>query len=357
MEYTTAEYCDMHFMYGAALGNAAEARRLYSATYPNRQLPSDKLFVRLHNRLREGGSFKVNMRDTGRTRTVRSVEFEENVLEKFEDNPRLSVRTVAHEINVSKSTIWRVVHDDNLYPFHFQKVQSLIPGDYVQRVNCARWFLQQDVFNPNFLCYVLFTDEALFTREGVFNSKNSHVWALENPHETVMHNHQHRFSVNVWAGIVNNHLIGPYILPNRLDSPTYLVLVRDILPELLEQLPLEVRANLWFQHDGAPPHFGNIVRNHLDAAFGEQWIGRGGPVPWPPRSPDLNPLDYFFWGRIKQLVYCTPVENEEDLVARIAAAAAAIQDDADVFGRVRESMIKRCRACNLAEGRHFEQLL
>jgi hypothetical protein len=49
---------------------------------------------------------------------------------------------------------------------------------------------------------------------------------------------------------------------------------------------------MWFMHDGAPPHFLGIVREHLNLTFAEQWIGRGGPVNRPARSPDLNPLDF-----------------------------------------------------------------
>ncbi|GFV88973.1 hypothetical protein TNCV_4911751 [Trichonephila clavipes] len=38
----------------------------------------------------------------------------------------------------------------------------------------------------------------------------------------------------------------------------------------------------------------------------------GGPVAWPPRSPDLSPLDFFLWGAMKGLVYDTPVVSEMD---------------------------------------------
>ncbi|KAJ8874158.1 hypothetical protein PR048_025000 [Dryococelus australis] len=34
-----------------------------------------------------------------------------------------------------------------------------------------------------------------------------------------------------------------------------------------------------------------------------RWIGRGDPVPWPARSPDLSPLDCFFWCCLKDKVY------------------------------------------------------
>ena len=31
-------------------------------------------------------------------------------------------------------------------------------------------------------------------------------------------------------------------------------------------------------------------------------MGRGGPINWPPMSYDLNPLDYYLWSHLKELV-------------------------------------------------------
>jgi len=41
----------------------------------------------------------------------------------------------------------------------------------------------------------------------------------------------------------------------------------------------------------------------MDENFLRRWVGRGGPTVWPPRSPDLTPLDFFAWGFIKDVVY------------------------------------------------------
>ena len=76
-----------------------------------------------------------------------------------------------------------------------------------------------------------------------------------------------------------------------------------------------VRKRIWIQHDGAPPRFSVDVHNHLNAAFPVHWIGRGGPIPWPARSPDLNPLDYFLRRYVKSLVFETPVETDMKLFA------------------------------------------
>ena len=46
----------------------------------------------------------------------------------------------------------------------------------------------------------MFSDEAQFTRDGMYNSHN--------PRTTVLWGHQGRFSVNIWAGIVGDYLLG-----------------------------------------------------------------------------------------------------------------------------------------------------
>lgn len=50
---------------------------------------------------------------------------------------------------------------------------------------------------------------------------------------------------------------------------------------------------IWLKQDGAPPHFDINARSYLNLIFPNRWIGRVGPVTWPPRSIDMNPLDLF----------------------------------------------------------------
>ncbi|GFV24948.1 uncharacterized protein TNCV_884141 [Trichonephila clavipes] len=101
---------------------------------------------------------------------------------------------------------------------------------------------------------VLFTDEASFSREGIFNTHNSHLWAAANPHVTCTRAAQDRFLVNVWAGILGDHLIGSYILPDRLTGPRYLIFLEQVLPELLDSahVTAATRTSMWFHQDGAP---------------------------------------------------------------------------------------------------------
>lgn len=357
VEYTFEEYTEMLIIYGEAGRNGRAAQRLYHERFPHRPTPSHNIFVRIQQRLRETGTFIPKRADCGAPQTRRTVDFEEEVLHHVEENPSTSTRKIAVAMNVTQSSVWRVLRDQQLHPYHPQKVQAMGPADFAPRANFCAWFLQQCINTPHFPRQVLFTDEAHFTREAVFNCRNSHIWAEENPHATQARAFQQRFGINVWAGIIDGNLIGPYLLPYRLTGPRYLTFLQEVLVELCEDLPLAIRQQMWYQHDGAPAHFSLAVREHLHQTFGERWIGRGGPTSWPPRSPDLTPVDFFLWGHMKNLVYETPVETEEDLVARVMAAAYIIKHTPGLMGRVYDNMLRRYTLCNDHQGRHVEPLL
>ena len=94
-------------------------------------------------------------------------------------------------------------------------------------------------------------------------------------------------------------------------------------------------------HEGAPPHFSRIARQYLNDHFPGMWIGHNGPVAWPPRSPDLNPIDFYLWGHVKNEVYSTPVTNIDELWEPIVATFDAIRNRPGQLERIRESMMQR----------------
>lgn len=354
--FTNSEMADMHLMYGLANCSGTEARRLYQERFPNRVLPCNKTFSTIHRRLAETGSFSHQKTgNSGRQVSVRTPELEEAILDVIADHPNKSTRELGFQFNVSCETVWTILREQQLHPYHVQRVHSLLPRDYYPRIQLSQWFIRKCV-NPHFLNNVLFTDEAKFSRTMIVNSHNSHIWSIDNPHAITQVNHQYQFSLNVWAGIIGDKLFVSF-LPNILNGQTYLQFLTDDLPTILEDLPLNTRNRMWFMQDGAPAHFSLNVRNYLDGAYNNKWIGRGGPVPWPARSPDLNPLDFFLWGHLKSLVYSTPVDNIEELRARILNGIATIQQTPGIFERVRQSMRRRLDACIFNGGRHFEQFL
>ena len=71
---------------------------------------------------------------------------------------------------------------------------------------------------------------------------------------------------------------------------------------------------MYYWHDGAPPHFIQVVMQYLNHIFPSRWIGCGGAQNWPPRSPVLNPLYYHVWGYMKAMVYAHKVNTREELL-------------------------------------------
>ncbi|CAH1991692.1 unnamed protein product [Acanthoscelides obtectus] len=130
---------------------------------------------------------------------------------------------IGNQVQVSKTKVWQTLREEGLYPFHVQRVQALQPDDFLARVRFSDWLLHQHDNNPD---------------------------RVENPHAVRRAHFQQTFSVNVWAGMVNGMLIGPFILPNRMDGMQYLDFLRNILPSLLEDVPLSVRQSMWFLQYG-----------------------------------------------------------------------------------------------------------
>ncbi|CAH2016044.1 unnamed protein product [Acanthoscelides obtectus] len=323
------------FVYGFVNGNAAEAAREYARRFPNRRHPTRSVFVRGHRQIIENG-FGNLQRD--QNINVRQRRFTRMILREFDRDPTTSVRRVSGALGISASHVHR-----------------LQPGDGERRITFCQWILDRTDNNRELLSNVLWTDESCFTRRGVVNFHNQHIWSHENPHAVRERNFQHEFSVNVWIGIYRNRLFGPYLLPARLNAATFLEFLKAEDANILDDVMLDLRRLAWFQLDGCPAHYSRTVRNWLDEHYPERWIGRGGPVAWPPRSPGVNRLDFFVWGVLKEKVYQTPVTTRDMLIDRIRNACVEIRPYLN--NAIPRSIIRRCELCIEQLGLYFEQLL
>ncbi|KAL1268514.1 hypothetical protein QQF64_033877 [Cirrhinus molitorella] len=126
----------------------------------------------------------------------------------------------------------------------------------------------------------------------------------------------------VWCGIWDTKIVGPFFINGNLKATGYLKLLHDdVFPSLCTEAGTFPE---FFQQDGAPPHYGCQVRAFLDEQFPEKWIGRRGPVEWPPRSHDLTHLDFYLWGHLKAIVYGVKIRDVQHLKLRILEACAGI---------------------------------
>jgi hypothetical protein len=78
-------------------------------------------------------------------------------------------------------------------------------------------------------------------------------------------------------------------------------------------------------------------------------------LPWPPRSPDLTPCDFFLWGFVKDSVYVPPLPTSiHEIRYRITHALQAIT--ADMLHRVWDEFDYRVDVCRVTQGAYIEGL-
>ena len=111
----------------------------------------------------------------------------------------------------------------------------------------------------------------------------------------------------------------------------------------------------WFQQDGAPCHAAISTLGMLRRIFGNRVISRRTDNPWPARSPDLNPCDFFLWGYVKNQVFSDSPETVAELKDQIRQKLSQVTPE--MCQRTLQNFVKRVRACTAVQGRHFEHLM
>jgi hypothetical protein len=115
----------------------------------------------------------------------------------------------------------------------------------------CNWIIQKDQLIPQ----ILFTKNAMFTRDRIMNHRNSHPYTLENPNEKT----RQIFCMNIWYGITDDRLTGMFILEHHLTTDRYLNFLEDHLENCWKMCYLR-SEEVWFQQDGVLAHFTRCVR-------------------------------------------------------------------------------------------------
>jgi hypothetical protein len=115
----------------------------------------------------------------------------------------------------------------------------------------------------------------------------------------------------------------------------------------------------WTDISPPPPPILHLHTN-VRVLLPQRWIGRAANgdnnlFPWPPRSPDLTPCDFFVWGFVRDSVYVPPLATPiQELSDRITHALQAIT--ADRLHRVWDESDYRADVCCVTQGAFIEGL-
>ena len=164
----------------------------------------------LVNWIRHGGTliYSNHPDDAGSRPRVLPIELEQLIWEQYAVELTLSTRVCALRLRTTHKIVWAFLRLHGWQPWKFQKVQVMTgENDFNQRLQFCINFLDLMVQRPGFERNILYSDEALFTRNGMYNQKNFVHWADINPHAIMPRDTQDRWTVNVWVGLINGQLV------------------------------------------------------------------------------------------------------------------------------------------------------
>ncbi|CAM4847524.1 unnamed protein product [Rotaria magnacalcarata] len=136
----------------------------------------------------------------------------------------------------------------------------------------------------------------MFDIDGVYNTQNDRVWAVDHADADKNGGIQQRRkfpqNVMVWLGACSKGLTPLVILDEgTVDHAVYIEKVLPVASKYGDQF---FGSDWIFQQDGVKPHLHHSSQKWCRDNF-PSFIEKDGS---PPNSPDLNPLDYSIWDQL-----------------------------------------------------------
>lgn len=318
---------------------------------PRNTVPDRKSILLWVENFRACGS--VVQKRVGAQRTIRTPENIDRVRRSILQSPKRSARKHASALALSNRTVRRILHEDlHFHPYKMVITHELSQQDWQNRLQACETLIQN---LPQDAC-VLFSDEAHFHISGSVNKQNMRYWSSENPR--VIHKRPlHSDKVTVWCAISSEGIIGPYFFEENnhavtINSERYVNMIQQFLEPQLEQINLGL---VWFQQDGATAHTARNSMAVLREMFPGRLISRYGDIPWPARSPDLTPCDFFLWGYLKSKVFQHRPRTLEALKDAIRLEVGRISQQ--MLRKVMQNFRNRLQQCIGNEGHHLNDML
>lgn len=283
--------------------------------------------------------------------TVNTENNQNLVAQSVVENPKLSTRRRSNELGISRRSLQRILHELKMKPYRPHLVYGLLEDDTDRRLQFCELFVNECHNNPEFMDLIIWSDEAQFKLSGGVNRHNCVYWDTVNPHNK-LESQLNQPGITVWAGISSSGIVGPEFFEGTVNGQNYLDRLQTaIIPNLRNRPDFD---RIFFMQDGAPPHFARAVRVYLDQCFPNRWIGRRGAIEYPPRSPDLTPMDFSVWGIIKDDVFSRRPRNIADLRQFITESFANL--NRDLCSKICRSVASRCQECIDMNGEQFEHM-
>ena len=261
-------------------------------------------------------------------------------------NPSIPLSTLAKKRAVSIMTIHRGLKQLGLTSYAQGKRHLLT--DRMKEVRLKRCRKLINWMKTNGSVIKFFSDEKIFVVDRAFNRRNDR-WIASSSSE-VCHTMTTKHPAGVMAicvvsseGDVLTHFFAE---KEKVNAAVYCKVLEDkIIPWMKDKA---AGREYVFQQDSAPAHTAKKTVDLLKGSGVRFWE----KDLWPSNSPDLNPLDYYFWARIEAKACERPHNSIAALKKDIEKAVRSLKTD-EITHAV-SKFRKRVADVIMAEGGHIE---
>lgn len=318
-------------------------------------------------RYKETGTMQ-RKKGSGRPRTTRTEKNEETVEELIcsqEDEPHshLAPRQIEKAEGISRSSVVRITREKDINNFKRTKTNAMNEGARERRVQRSINLREKFEKNQRFIEKAVWQDEKDFPLDIPVNTQNDRVYykgkKSDVPNEN-LNKATKRMSkkVMVSAGLCYHGATKPFFVNNQGLKVNAINYHKHLEKQLFPAIEKVVKRNDWvFIQDGASSHTSNLVQNYLSNTLKKRFVTK---TEWPPSSPDVNPLDYFFWDKVKTRVYAgrrgKPFASEEELQAKIRSVWKECATDIVPIRKAIKQFVPRLKAVEEKEGYSIKML-
>lgn len=220
----------------------------------------------------------------------RSPRFLAGLKKSIKANPGTPMTILAKKRGVSRMTVSRAVKIDlNMTSYKLYKRQILTEKMKESRIIKGKRMLSNLKSNGGRI--IFFSDEKMWTVDRKFNAQNDRWIVPEKADVPPVFTTKHPANI-MTLGVIgsNGAIMPPHFFERRqkVNTEVYCEALKTIVIPWMKEAANGVP--FVFQQDSAPAHKAKKTLSLLR----EEGVDFWGPETWPPNSPDLNPLDYFW---------------------------------------------------------------
>ncbi|CAF1037694.1 unnamed protein product [Rotaria magnacalcarata] len=196
------------------------------------------------NMIEKTGAIRLSA-PPGPPRIIRTKQMIEKVKNRLKRKKKVSSRILAHELSVSRTSVRRILRDDLQYHAYKMRVVPLLKDEHKgKRKRFSNWI--RTYFKKETTMKILFSDDKMFDIDGVYNSQNDRIWAVnrQEADKAGGRKQKRKFSdkIMVWLGVCSKG-VSPLVILG-IESMNHERYIKNVLPVALKY-EKEMFGNDW----------------------------------------------------------------------------------------------------------------